>query len=110
MLNKNLDPSLHFTHPSQKSEKIDLSHWTQVFNTALITTRVEANQSTSSELYALLKEPAFNALLTAIKLLAETKDLSEADAAKEMIKTFRRIDQVWSELLIQEGFDHLKGN
>jgi hypothetical protein len=88
---------------------LDIEHWTQVFNTALISTRVENARASSSELYTLIQEPAFNALLSSIQLLATTKGVSELDAAKEMIQVFRKIDQVWSDLLIQEGFERLKG-
>ena len=89
--------------------RLDIEHWTQVFNTALISTRVENARASSSELYSLLQEPAFNALLNSIQALAATKGVSELEAAKEMIQVFRKLDQVWSDLLVQEGFERLKG-
>ena len=88
---------------------LDVEHWTQVFNTALITTRVESTRSSGSELYSLLQTPAFNAILSSIRELASAKGASELEAAKEIISLFRRLDEVWTDLLMQEGFERLKG-
>lgn len=81
---------------------------TQIFNTALVSTRADENADATSELYRLMEQSAFTAILASIQSLATEKGISEVDAAREVIRTFRRIDKIWTEYLIQEGVERLK--
>jgi len=83
--------------------------WAQIFNTALISTRVEQSKASSSEIFHLMQEPAFQTLLSAIHQYAESKSIPESQAAQEVIQTFRKIDFLWTELLLQEGFERVQG-
>lgn len=83
---------------------------TQIFNTALVSTRSEENTDSTSELYRLMEGPAFAAVLGAIRSLAHERGISETDAARDVIRTFRAIDRIWTDYLIQEGVARLKSN
>ncbi|RYZ84559.1 MAG: hypothetical protein EOP04_17780 [Proteobacteria bacterium] len=83
--------------------------WSQIFNTALISSRVEPSKASSTEIFTLMQEPAFQTLLSAIHQYAESKSIPESQAAQEVIQVFRRIDHLWTEVLLQEGFERLQG-
>lgn len=80
----------------------------RVFNTALVSTRAEPLRDFSTELFTLIQTPAFRAILTAIKQLALTQNLSEREAAESVISTFREVDRVWEDYIRQEGIDRVK--
>ena len=87
---------------------------TKIFNSAIVSTRVDSGQAGakardfSAELYTLVQTPAFSAILSAIRLLARSQNLSEREAAEQMIGTFRRLDGVWTDYVFQEGVDRLR--
>jgi hypothetical protein len=81
---------------------------TRVFNTALVSTRVESARDFSAELYALVESPACRAILSAVRQLARSNGISEREAAETIIQTFRKLDRIWGEYLIQEGADRLR--
>ena len=81
----------------------------RVFNTALVSTRVGTVRDFSTELYTLVDSPAFRAILTAVRQLSRTTGATEKEAAETLIETFRKLDQIWSEYIFQEGVDRLKG-
>lgn len=87
---------------------------TKLFNTAVIATRISRSKQVpeegtcSARLGALIKTPAFHAILKSIKEYAQEAGLSEASAAEEIIRTFRNIDEVWDEYIFQEGLGRLK--
>jgi hypothetical protein len=82
----------------------------RILNTAIISTRVEASPDLSREIYDLVKTPGFQAILQATRLLSEKEGLSTKDACEIVIKTFRKLDQIWSDYVFQEGIDRLKGS
>jgi hypothetical protein len=85
-----------------------LSDMTRIFNTALIATKAEAARDFSSELYTLVESPGFSSIVEAIRTLARTQNINEREAAETIIRTFRKLDQLWSEYVFQEGVDRLK--
>jgi len=92
-----------------KSEsEVSCARLNQIFNTALVNTRAEEQTEVTEELYRLMERPAFVSILKAIQNLATEQGSSETDAARDVIRTFRRIDRIWSEYLIQEGVERLK--
>jgi len=92
-----------------KSEgEVSRARLNQIFNTALVNTRAEEQTEVTEELYRLMELPAFACVLKAIQSLASEQGASEIDAARDVIRTFRRVDRIWSEYLIQEGVERLK--
>jgi hypothetical protein len=81
----------------------------RVFNTAMVTTRVEGRADPSAELAALVKSPAFRAILETVERHATSQGLTERQSAEEIIKTFRKMDEVWGEYLFQQGVGRIRG-
>jgi hypothetical protein len=79
----------------------------RIFNTALVATKSQQNRDFQSELYQLMESPAFRAILTAIRQHARMQGLSEKHAAEQVIRTFRKLDELWSSYVFQEGVDRL---
>jgi hypothetical protein len=90
------------TSPSNQSEL------TRVFNAALLSTQSDRKRDFANELYQLVETPAFECILGSIRSLARTTGVSERQAAEQIILTFRRLDSVWSEYVMQEGLDRLR--
>lgn len=80
----------------------------RVFNTALVTSRLETGRSYTQEMLDLVQTPAFRSLLGAIRTHAKQAGIPERQAAEQMISAFRRMDNLWAEYLIQEGVQRLK--
>lgn len=83
---------------------------TRIFNTAVVATKVEGVRDYSAELCAVMESPGFRAVLTAVRTLAAAEGLSERRAAETILQTFRRVDRIWGDYLIQEGIDRLKNS
>lgn len=83
---------------------------TRVFNTALVASKVEGVRDYSAELCAIMESPGFRAILTAVRTLSASEGLTERKAAETIIQTFRRMDRVWGDYLVQEGIDRLKSS
>lgn len=80
----------------------------QVFNTALVSSRSESHPDSAREIQALMDTPAFGAILQSIQLLAGEQGHSEMDAAREVIRTFRKMESLWTEYLVAEGVNRLQ--
>ncbi len=80
----------------------------RVFNTALVTTRVQKGRNHSAELFQLMETPAFQMILHASRSLARAQGISERAASELLIDTFRKVDQLWAEYVFQEGVEKLK--
>lgn len=75
-----------------------------IFNTAFVRSRAPAPQrDLAAELAEIAKAPAYNAILIAAQQLAQTQNISELEAAEQIIATFRKMDDVWGAYLAQEG-------
>ncbi len=82
---------------------------TRIFNTALVASKIDSVRDYSAELTAVLDTPGFRAILSAIRTLSVTEGLSERKSAETLIQTFRRVDRIWGDYVLQEGIDRLKG-
>jgi hypothetical protein len=81
----------------------------RIFNTAVVSTRSQETQDVSGELYALMETPAFQAILAAARQLAARQGITDLQAAEQVILAFRKLDQVWSSYVFQEGVARLRG-
>lgn len=99
-----------FQYQVKADADLNRERLTQVFNSALVTTRSEEINSSTAELYQLIEQSAFGAILSAIQTYASEKGVSEVEAAREVIKTFRKIDSIWTQFLLSEGVERLKQN
>lgn len=81
----------------------------RVFNTALVGTQAGQSRDFSNEIFELMENPAFRAILGAVRQHARLQGLSERQAAEQIITTFRKMDRVWSEYVFHEGVERLKG-
>ncbi len=84
------------------------SRLNQIFNTALVSSHSEAKPDSANEIHALMESPGFGAVLQSIQLLAGEQGISEIEAARELIRTFRRMDRLWTDYLVAEGVERLK--
>ena len=80
----------------------------QIFNTALVASHMESRPDSAAEIQKLMEQPAFGAILNATQLLAGEQGVSEIEAARELISTFRKLDRLWGEFLVSEGAERLK--
>lgn len=81
------------------------------FNSALLSTRAEEfKENATTDLATLVSGPAFQAVLAAASLFAAEQGISERQAAEEMIRTFRKVDQIWTAYLFDEGLASILKN
>jgi hypothetical protein len=80
----------------------------RIFNTALIATQAEPGRDFTKEIYDLMETPAFRAILSSVKQFSRTHNVSERQAAEQIIGVFRSLDRVWRDYVFQEGVDRLK--
>jgi len=75
-------------------------------NTAFVRARANdrgANRDLAAELAEASASPATAAILSAVRQLARTEKIGELDAAEQVIRTFRKLDEIWGAYLYQEG-------
>jgi hypothetical protein len=82
----------------------------RVFNTALVASHASPARDFSNEIFELMENPAFRAILGAVRQFARLQGLSERQAAEQIIATFRKMDRVWSDYVFHEGVSRLKEN
>lgn len=86
-------------NPFEKTEDVGV-----IFNTAFVRSRAPSpGRDLTGELAELSKSPAYQAIMFAAQQLAKSQDLSELEAAEQIIETFRKMDDVWKCYLLQEG-------
>jgi hypothetical protein len=104
----NATASSQSIHPHATSQVAD--DFARVFNTAIIATRAgSAARDFSGQLLEQIETPAFRAILSAVRSHAKNQGISDRQAAEQVIQAFRRVDQLWTDYLIQEGVDRLRG-
>lgn len=93
--------------PSMQGAPVeDLS---KVLHSALVGTRTTESSDATTELMQLMETQAYRMLLQSIRMLSRQQGISERQAAEQMVRTFRRIDEIWSDLVFKEGVDRLRG-
>ena len=90
------------------SSSVSTAELTRLLNAAILSTRADRKRDFAGELYQLVETPAFEAILSAIRNLAVSSGMSERQAAEAIVQTFRKVDQVWTEYVFQEGVDRLR--
>ncbi len=83
---------------------------TKLFNTAVISTKIPAQNNYSTKLTELVQSRAFRSILQSIQDLARNSGISEETAAEEIVQTFRDIDKIWDSYIFHEGLEKLKGH
>jgi hypothetical protein len=92
-------------NPLEKIEDLGV-----IFNTAFVRSRAPSpGRDLTSELVEISKSPAYQAILVASHQLAKSQNISELDAAELIITTFRKMDDVWKNYLLQEGMARITG-
>ena len=75
-----------------------------IFNTAFVRSRAPSPQrDLAAELAQLMKSPAYQAIINAAQQLAQSQNITELEAADQIIATFKKMDDVWAAYLTQEG-------
>ena len=95
----------------QSPERVDNDEMSLTFNTAFVRTRAPAeSRNLAAELAQISSSPACQAILAAAQELAKTQNISELEASEQLIHTFRKLDEVWSAYLHQEGLARLNSD
>jgi hypothetical protein len=81
----------------------------RVFNTALISTRAAGTRDLSGQIMEQVESPAFRAILSAVRAHARAEGLGEKQAAEQIVTAFRKVDSLWTEYLVQEGIERVRG-
>ena len=82
----------------------------QLLNTAIIKSKEKKIDCEYDErLGQLCQTPAIEALHKAITHLSESQKISKDQAAVLLINTVRELDSIWSDYVMMEGIDRLKG-
>jgi hypothetical protein len=100
------------TPPSLKTsalESLSDEGLLKIFNTSILATRAHAGGSENDELSRLMAGRAFRSILSAVRQLAASERLSEAEASEEIIRTFRRLDELWGNYIFREGITKIRG-
>lgn len=82
----------------------------QLLNTAIIKSKEKKiNHSYEERLVKLCQSPVVDQLNRTIAQLAENQKISKDQAALQIIEAIRELDSIWSDYVIMEGIDRLKG-
>lgn len=96
------------TKKTQTSTTAAKDEMSLTFNTAFVRTRAPSeSRNLAAELAQISNSPACRAILAAAQELAKTQNISELEASEQIIHTFRKLDDVWSAYLHQEGLARL---
>jgi hypothetical protein len=95
--------------PSGTSHESDdmTRDWISAINTSILTTLspTTAGQSKdrTGDLSRLMQSPEFASILVGAKHLAETQGLSPENATDRLIRSFREMDEIWRQIVIERG-------
>jgi len=103
------DPQKFSYSKKLKYQDSSLKDLTRIFNTALVNSLMSSHKRDyPEELYSLTQNPAFQAILNAIRHLAHVKGITEQKAAEEIIATFYQLKEVWGDYISKEGLEYIK--
>ena len=77
--------------------------WISAFNTSVLTTLSPTAKDRSLDLSKLMQSPEFASLLVGAQHLADAQNLSMEEATDRLIRSFREIDQVWRQIVMERG-------
>lgn len=92
----------------ESDDSLQRNRLNQIFNTALVSSRADEKPDSAGEIKTVMDSSAFGSILQSIQLLAGERSISEIEAAREVIRTFRKMDLLWTEYLVSEGVERLK--
>jgi hypothetical protein len=75
----------------------------KIFNTTLVTSQTKENKQLAPALFAISETSAFRSILQAVTQHALIHGISEKEASLEIIRTFRELDQLWQQYILEEG-------
>jgi hypothetical protein len=82
----------------------------QLLNTAIIKSKEKKiSHSYEDRLMKLCNSPVIEHLNKSIANLAESQKISRDQAALMVIESIRELDSIWSDYVVMEGIDRLKG-
>lgn len=82
----------------------------QLLNTAIIKSKEKKiSHSYEDRLMKLCNSPVIEHLNKSIANLAESQKISRDQAALMVIEAIRELDSIWSDYVVMEGIDRLKG-
>ncbi len=82
----------------------------QLLNTAIIKSKEQKiSHSFEERLTKLNESPVIEHLNRSIAQLAESQKISRDQAALMVVETIRELDSIWSDYVVMEGIDRLKG-
>ena len=82
----------------------------QLLNTAIIKSKEKKiSHSYEERLMKLCHSPVIEHLNRSIAQLAESQGISRDQAALSVIEAIRELDSIWSDYVVMEGIDRLKG-
>ena len=81
---------------------------TRVFNSAVLSTKKVDKRNFTVELSELSSSVPFKAILNAVRQLSHVQGISERDASEQIIRTFRKMDDLLGNYLVQEGIEKIR--
>lgn len=97
----------NFQSAQQNNQKNGLM---RMLHTAVVSTHVAEKRDFSAELGELAESASCKVVLNAIHQLSCVQGISERQAAEEIVKTFRKLDEIWGDYVFREGLDRLRGS
>ena len=97
-----------YLHTPEQSAAEMVDELVRAFNTAMIASQSTTGRDISAEIYLLMESPAFRAILNAVRQHARLQGITERQASEQVIATFRKMDDLWSAYVHQEGVNQLK--
>ena len=88
---------------SAKAMNEDTREWISAFNTSILTTKANEVKDRTIEFSSLMQTPEFASLLIAAQHLADSLGLTKEEATERLIETFRKLDSVWTEMVLKRG-------
>lgn len=81
----------------------------QLLNTAIVKSKEKKiDSSYEKRLAEICKQPAVNAIASAISTLADSEKISRDHAAVQIVETLRELDSIWNHYVMMEGLGKLK--
>ena len=105
--NFSTNPNSAFNYESSLASN-PLEDTARIFNTTLIASKAPNFSEQRSDILDIMKSSSFNAILVAVRYLAQSESISEALAAERIIATFRKADQAWSDYVYNEGLAKIR--
>ncbi|MBF0314955.1 MAG: hypothetical protein HQK52_16150 [Oligoflexia bacterium] len=82
----------------------------QLLNTAIIKSRErKTNAAYEERLKSICRSPVIEAINISVNYLSELQQISRDQSAMQIIETILELDSLWSDYVVMEGIDRIKG-